>query len=166
MVKNIQYFIIIKNRRSNQFILFPMYSSSKPKSQAAHTKIVNSYLRSSPVTLQNMVQKVQASTNPDTMLQLENLFIERNPMQESEMERQIWIILELFKAMVEHDLANLSTEPQTTSSHDPMDELDQFLQNFEHADRVCMKVRKTFLIDNSVKTHSSIQQAVSKLLSN
>ena len=143
-----------------------MSSSSKPKSKAHHNHIVERFLRSSLVTLQQMWQKVQASTSPDTILQLINLSIERNPRQESEMERQIWIILELFKAMVEHDLANLPTEPQTTSSHHLEVDHEQFLKKIEDADSVCMKVRKTFLIDNSVKTHSSIQQAVSKLLSN
>jgi len=98
------------------------------------------------------------------MLQLENLSREKNPTQASEMEHQIWIILELFKAMVEHDLANLSTEPQTTSSHHLEVDLDQFLQKVEHADRVCMKVRRIFLVENNEETHRSIQQAVSKLL--
>ncbi len=129
---------------------------------AAHTRVVESYLRSLPVAFQKMREKIQALIDPEMMHRLINLSIERNPRQESEMERQIWIILELFKAMVELDLANLSTE--TTSSHHLVVEHEQFLQKFEHADRVCLKVRKIFLTENSVETRSSIQQAVSKLL--
>jgi hypothetical protein len=139
---------------------------SKPKPRVHHNQIVDSFLRSSEQTLSTMWQKIEERNGPDTIHRLNNLFMERNPMQTSEVERKIWIILELFKAMVEHDLANLSTEPQTTSSHHLEVELDQFLQKVEHADRVCMKVRRIFLVENNEETHRSIQQAVSKLLPN
>ena len=138
------------------------FSKPKPKSVAHHTSVVERFLRSSTVAFQKIWRKVQALISPEMMLQLNNLSIERNPRQESEMERQIWIILELFKAMVERELANLSTE--TTSSHHLVVEHEQFLQKLEHADRVCIKVRKIFLIDNSAETRSSIEQAVFKLL--
>ena len=131
---------------------FPI-TRPKPKTLQAHCDEVKKYLRL-PGTLSPVWVKIQTA-NPDGVLKLESLCDNGDSDKDN---LKITVILLLFKKMTELKLPAAAS--QTTSSQNPMLELDQVLQKLNETHRVCMDVRRILLVKNDEQARSAIQEAV------
>jgi len=136
-----------------QFPITRPSSRSKPKGFQAHCGDVMKYLLL-PENLSVVWRKIQTA-NPDRVLDLKSL-CDNGDSDEDNLK--MTVILLVFKKMTELKLPVAAS--QTTSSQNPMDELDQFLRKLDETHRVCMDVRRILLVQNDEQARSAIQEAV------
>jgi len=131
---------------------FPI-ARPKPKTLQAHSGELMKHLLQ-PENLSAVWGKIETA-NPDGVRNLERLCDNGDG---DEANLKVTVTLLVFKKMIEHKLPAVAS--QTTSSQNPMDELDQFLRKLDETHRVCIDVRRILLEQSDEQARSAIQEAV------
>lgn len=151
------YYHLSLYKMALQFSMTILGPRSKPKTLQAHNEELIKFLLL-PGNFSAVWGKIQTA-NPNGLLDLKSLYDNGDSDEDN---LKLTVTLLVFKKMTELKLPAAAS--QTTSSQNPMLELDQVLQKLNETHRVCMDVRRILLVQNDEQARSAIQEAVSKLL--